>query len=87
MEMAHLRRQSAEAISVSIHLADQLAHAQEEASETRSALEVMESKLREETNKRRQAEREADDAVRSRRAAEEALKSMRFHSDLPRIAR
>ncbi|KAJ7878620.1 hypothetical protein B0H13DRAFT_2052522 [Mycena leptocephala] len=87
MEMAHLRRQSAEAISVSIHLADQLAHAQEEASETRSALEVMESKLREETNKRRQAEREADDAVRLRRAAEEALKSMRFHSDLPRIAR
>ncbi|KAJ6520096.1 hypothetical protein C8R45DRAFT_1058303 [Mycena sanguinolenta] len=84
MEMANLRRQSAEAISMSMQLSDQLARAQAEVSETQSALESLESKLREETNKRMQAERTAEDALRLRRAAEEALKSMRFHPGLSR---
>ncbi|KAF7337481.1 U3 small nucleolar RNA-associated protein [Mycena sanguinolenta] len=84
MEMANLRRQSAEAISMSMQLSDQLARAQAEVSETQSALELLESKLREETNKRMQAERTAEDALRLRRAAEEALKSMRFHPGPPR---
>ncbi|KAJ6575395.1 hypothetical protein B0H19DRAFT_1128434 [Mycena capillaripes] len=87
MEMANLRRQSAEAISISMRLSDQLAQAQAEVSQIQSALEAMETRMREETNRRRQAEREADDAVRLRHAAEEALKSMRFHSELSRLAR
>lgn len=87
MEMASLRRESAEAISVSMRLAEQLAQAQAEISQTQSALEAMETRLREETNRRRQAEREADDATRLRQAAEETLKSVRFHSDLSRLAR
>jgi len=83
MEMANLRRQSADAITLSIRLSDQLARAQSETAQAQSALELTEMKLREETKKRMQAEREADDAVRLRHAAEEALKSVRFHSDLP----
>ncbi|KAJ7651678.1 hypothetical protein DFH06DRAFT_1094753 [Mycena polygramma] len=86
-EMAVLRRQSAEAHSLSLRLSDQLVSAREEASHTQSALEAMEAKMREEVNRRKQAEREADDAMRARRAAEEALKSMRFHSEQPRPAR
>jgi hypothetical protein len=84
MEMANLRRQSADAITLSIRLSDQLARAQSETAQAQSALELTEMKLREETKKRMQAEREADDAVRLRHAAEEALKSVRFHSELPR---
>ncbi|KAJ7246250.1 hypothetical protein B0H12DRAFT_1053838 [Mycena haematopus] len=87
MEMANLRRQSADAISMSMQLSDQLARAQAAVSETQSALESLEMKLREETNKRMQAERTAEDALRLRRAAEEALKSMRFHPELPRLPR
>ncbi|KAF8215917.1 hypothetical protein K438DRAFT_1704843 [Mycena galopus ATCC 62051] len=87
MEMANLRRQSADAISMSMQLSDQLARAQAEVSDTQSALEALESKLREETNKRMQAERTAEDALRLRRAAEDALNSMRFHPELPRLAR
>ncbi|KAJ7361469.1 hypothetical protein DFH08DRAFT_911195 [Mycena albidolilacea] len=86
MEMANLRRQSADAISISMRLSDQLARAQAEVSDTQAALESLESKLREETNKRMQAERTAEDAVRLRRAAEEALKSMRF-PELSRLPR
>ncbi|KAJ7897142.1 hypothetical protein B0H14DRAFT_2677058 [Mycena olivaceomarginata] len=86
MEMANLRRQSADAISISMRLSDQLARAQAEVSDTQAALESLESKLREETNKRMQAERTAEDAVRLRRAAEEALKSMRF-PELSRLLR
>ncbi|KAK7007047.1 U3 small nucleolar RNA-associated protein [Favolaschia claudopus] len=84
MEMANLRRQSADAISMSMQLSDQLTQAEANLSEARSAIQLVESKLREEVNKRMQAERTAEDAVRLRRAAEEALKSMRFQPELPR---
>ncbi|KAJ6483884.1 hypothetical protein DFH09DRAFT_1054687 [Mycena vulgaris] len=84
MEMAHLRRQSADAITLSIRLTDQLARAQSDTSKVQSALEAMEIKLRDETNKRRQAEREVSEAVRSKHAAEDALQSMRFHPELSR---
>ncbi|KAJ7161308.1 hypothetical protein C8R43DRAFT_992337 [Mycena crocata] len=84
MEMANLRRQSAEAISLSIRLSDELAVAETRTAKAQAALELSEMNLRDETNKRRKAEREAEDAVRLRHAAEEALKSMRFHSELTR---
>ncbi|KAJ7492356.1 hypothetical protein FB451DRAFT_529692 [Mycena latifolia] len=87
MEMATLRRQSAEAVTLSMRLTDQLTRAQSDTSKAQSALEALEIKLRDETNKRRQAEREADEAVRLRHVAEEALKAMRYHPELPRHAR
>ncbi|KAJ6503262.1 hypothetical protein C8R47DRAFT_1183507 [Mycena vitilis] len=86
-EMAVLRRQSAEAHSLSLRLSDQLVAAREEASQSQLTMESMEAKIREEVNRRKQAEREADEAMRARRAAEEALKSMRFHPEQPRPAR
>ncbi|KAJ7109941.1 hypothetical protein C8R44DRAFT_268333 [Mycena epipterygia] len=82
MEMANLRRQSADAIGLSMRLSDQLAKAQSDTSRAQAALEETEMRLRDETNKRRQAEREVEDALKLRRAAEEALKSLRFHSEL-----
>jgi len=87
MEMASLRRQSAEAHSASVRLTDQLARARSDTSTAQAALAAAEMKLRDETNKRRQAERTAEEAVKLRRAAEEALNSVRYHSDLPRHPR
>ncbi|KAF7303160.1 U3 small nucleolar RNA-associated protein [Mycena kentingensis (nom. inval.)] len=74
MEMANLRRQSAEAISMSMRLSDQLAHAETEMARARSALESTQQRLREETERRRLAERNADHALQLRRVAEEALR-------------
>ncbi|KAJ6621139.1 hypothetical protein B0H10DRAFT_1945520 [Mycena sp. CBHHK59/15] len=84
MEMADLRRQAAEAAS---RLTDQLAQAQMDKSKAEAALKASQIQLEDETIKRRQAERKADDAVRLRHAAEEALKSMNFRSDMVRHAR
>ncbi|KAJ7631250.1 hypothetical protein FB45DRAFT_917966 [Roridomyces roridus] len=81
MEMAGLRRQSAEAHSTSLHLTDQLARSRAETSNAQAALAALEIKLRDETNKRRQAERAAEEAIQLRLAAEEALNSYRYHSD------
>ncbi|KAF7311123.1 U3 small nucleolar RNA-associated protein [Mycena chlorophos] len=79
MEMASLRRQSAEAISMSMRLSDQLAHAEAEVARTRSALEQTQLQLRDEATRRRQAERDAEQAIKLRGIAEEALKeSLRF---------
>ncbi|KAJ7751212.1 hypothetical protein DFH07DRAFT_826548 [Mycena maculata] len=87
MEMASLRRQSAEASSQSLYLSDQLARAQSDTSAAQAALAAAEMKLRDETNKRRQAERVAEEAIKLRHAAEEALESVRYHSDLSRQTR
>lgn len=88
MEMANLRRQSADAISLSMRLSDQLSHAEAEKAEAQSALEATEMKLRDEIKKRKQAEREALNALSLRQAAEEALKSsQKFQAELPRHAR
>lgn len=82
MEMANLRRQSADAISLSMRLSDQLSHAEAEKAEAQSALEATEMKLRDEIKKRKQAEREALNALSLRQAAEEALKSsQKFQAD------
>ncbi|KAJ7870078.1 hypothetical protein B0H14DRAFT_3576802 [Mycena olivaceomarginata] len=77
IELASLRRHSADTISLSIRLSDQLARTKAKMSETRSALQVMEMKLREATNERKQAENAAGEALRSR---DTALKSVWVHA-------
>ena len=69
-EIATLRRQSAEAVSVSLRLSEQLAQAQAEASRTRAALRTAEVMLEEEARKRRDAERLADEEAEKRRLTE-----------------
>jgi len=78
IEMAGLRRQSAEA---SLRMSDQLAEAQAAASRARAALKAAERMLEDEARKRRDAEREADEEARRRRAAEEKLESLRHQQD------
>jgi septal ring factor EnvC (AmiA/AmiB activator) len=73
-EIASLRHQSAEAVSLSLQLTEQLAHAQAEASRMRAALRSVESMLENEGRKRREAERAADNEERRRRKAEEVLR-------------
>ena len=71
IEMAGLRRQAADAISVSLRISDQLAEAQAEAARAKAALRTTESLLEEEGRKRREAERIASEENRLRRVAEE----------------
>lgn len=73
IEMAGLRRQAADAISVSLRISDQLAEAQAEAARSKAALRTTESLLEEEGRKRREAERIASEESRLRRAAEETV--------------
>ncbi|KIJ22004.1 hypothetical protein PAXINDRAFT_65268 [Paxillus involutus ATCC 200175] len=73
IEMAGLRRQSADAISVSLRISDQLAEAQAEAARAKAALRAAENMLEEEGRKRREAERIASEEIRMRRTAEETI--------------
>ena len=77
IEMAGLRRQSADAISVSLKISDQLAEAQAEAARAKTALRTVEGMLEEEVRKRREAEHLADHEAKLRRAAEDAITRMR----------
>jgi len=77
IENAGLRRQSADAISVSMRISDQLAEAHAEAARVRAALRVAESMLEEESRKRRDAERVTQEEVQLRRAAEETVRRLR----------
>lgn len=72
-EIASLRRQSAEAVSLSLRLSEQLVNAQAEASRTRSTLRNVESMLEGESKRRREAERNAENEERRRRKAEDVL--------------
>lgn len=76
IEMAGLKRQSSDAVSLSIRLTDQLSQAQAESSRAKSALRSAEAMLGEETRKRRDAEQMADEEARQRRAAEAALRTL-----------
>lgn len=76
IEMAGLRRQSADAVSVSLRMSDQLAQAQAEASRAKASLRTAESMLEDESRKRQEAERTADDEAKMRRAAEESLMAL-----------
>ncbi|KDQ63124.1 hypothetical protein JAAARDRAFT_53352 [Jaapia argillacea MUCL 33604] len=77
MEMEGLRKQSTDAVSVSLRMSDQLAQAQSEASRAKAALKTTENMLEDESKKRREAERLADEEAAMRRAAEEALTRIR----------
>lgn len=74
IEMAGLRRQSAEAMSMSLRVSDQLAEAQAEASRAKAALRMAEGMLEDEARKRREAERAADEEAKMRRTVEETLR-------------
>ncbi|KAJ3789253.1 hypothetical protein GGU11DRAFT_812127 [Lentinula aff. detonsa] len=75
-ESAELRRQASDAVQLSIRLSDQLAQAHAEASRAKSALRSVEALLEEETFKRIEAEKMADDEMRLRKEAGEALLSL-----------
>ncbi|KAG0702717.1 hypothetical protein DFH29DRAFT_920128 [Suillus ampliporus] len=76
IEMAGLRRQSADAISVSLKISDQLAEAQAEAARAKTTLRKVEAMLEEEVIKRREAEYLADQEAKLRRAAEDTIARM-----------
>ncbi|KAF9041847.1 hypothetical protein BDZ89DRAFT_981310 [Hymenopellis radicata] len=78
IEVAGLRRQSAEAVSLSIRLTDQLAQAQGAESRAKASLRTLEFLLEEESRKRREAERDADEEADLRRGMEEQLKELRM---------
>lgn len=82
IEMAGLRRQAADAISVSLRISDQLAEAQAEAARAKAALRATEGLLEEEGRKRREAERIASEENRLRRVAEET--TFRLQNQLTR---
>jgi hypothetical protein len=82
MEIGSLRRQSAEAVSVSLRLSEQLAQAQADAARTRSLLRETEALLEHERRRRREVERVVDDETLRRRNAEEAFRNA--HSQYPR---
>ena len=75
-EMATLRRTSAEAVSTSIRLSEQLANANLEVSRSREAVRDLEDMLQTEITKRSEAERLKDIEAERRRAAEQALNGM-----------
>jgi hypothetical protein len=76
IEMAGLRRQSADAMSISVKISDQLAEAQAEAARAKTALRTVEAMLEEEVVKRREAEYLADREANLRRAAEDTIARM-----------
>jgi hypothetical protein len=72
-EIATLRRTSAEAVSTSIRLTEQLTNANLEVSRSREAVRDLEDMLQSEVTKRSEAERLKDIETERRRAAEQAL--------------
>ncbi|KAF8167341.1 hypothetical protein B0H34DRAFT_792076 [Crassisporium funariophilum] len=73
VEIASLRRTSAEAVSTSIRLSEQLANANLEVSRSRDAVRDLEDMLQSEASKRSEAERSKEIEVERRRAAEQVL--------------
>ena len=78
-EVQCLRQQSADAVSVSVKMSDQLAEAHAEASRVRAALRSMENKYEESERRRKEAERIADQQQRLRQMAESSLQDRRRH--------
>jgi len=76
LEMDVLRRQSAEAVSLSLRLSEQLAHVQEESSKMRTALKEVEVSLEDESKRRTKAEKMANDEERRRKKAEGELNEL-----------
>jgi len=78
-EVQSLRQQSADAVSVSVKMSDQLAEAHAEASRVRAAFRSMENKYEESERRRKEAERIADQQQRLRQIAEASLLDRRRH--------
>lgn len=78
-EVQNLRQQSADAVSVSVKMSDQLAEAHAEASRVRAALRSMENKYEESERRRKEAERIVDQQQRLRQIAETSLQDRRRH--------
>lgn len=74
-EIATLRRTSAEAVSTSIRLSEQLANANLEVSRSREAVRDLEDMLQDEAAKRKELEKLRALEMDRRRAAEDALSS------------
>ncbi|KXN88827.1 Forkhead box protein J2 [Leucoagaricus sp. SymC.cos] len=81
MEIGSLRRQSAEAVSVSLRLSEQLAQAQADATRTRALVRETEVLLEHERRRRREAERALDEEL-ARRRNEDAFRNL--HQSYPR---
>lgn len=79
-EVEGLRQQSADAVSTSVKMADQLAEAHAEATRVRAALRTLETKYDEAEKRRKEAERAADQQSRMRHAAEETLRGLEWRS-------
>lgn len=79
-EIATLRRTSAEAVSTSIRLSEQLANANLEVSRSHEAVRDLEDMLQEETSKRKEIERQKEVEQDRRRAAEQALSELQISS-------
>lgn len=79
-ELATLRRTSAEAVSTSIRLSEQLANANVEVARFREVAYDLQDKLQDEGAKRKDAERQRDIEVDRRRAAEQVLTNMAIRS-------
>ncbi|KAI0937017.1 hypothetical protein AcW1_001096 [Taiwanofungus camphoratus] len=80
MEMAGLRRQSTDAVA---RLSNDLVEARADAQGIRVALRILESRLEEETRRRREAEHIAEEEARLRLAAEEALRAYQLQRRPP----
>ncbi|KAG6837320.1 hypothetical protein H0H93_011415 [Arthromyces matolae] len=80
-DLSAMRRQSSDAISLSLRLSDQVLQAQAETSRMRDALQTAQQLLDEETKKRVELEQALHTEEKRRIKAEEALKS--FHTHLP----
>jgi len=78
-EVQSLRKQSADAVSVSVKMSDQLAEAHAEASRVRAAFRNMENKYEESERRRKEAERIADQQQRLRQITEASLQDRRRH--------
>ncbi|KNZ80638.1 Forkhead box protein J3 [Termitomyces sp. J132] len=74
-EISALRRQSTDAISLSLRLSDQVLQAQAEASRTHDTLRTVQQRLDEETRRRSELQRMLNNEEKKRGKAEEALKA------------
>jgi len=72
-EIANLRRTSAEAVSTSLRLSEQLSNAHFEVARSHEVVSHLEEMLQDELMKRRDAERQREVEAERRRAAEQAL--------------
>ncbi len=82
-EIDSLRRQSADQEHLTLRLSNQLTRAETDAARSKQALKMAESRLEDETRRRVEAERAADEEARARRVAEDQLRTLQLRSSLP----